>query len=48
MEDPQARKRPCARIERMNDRIDAGDWSGRDLWAAVVHAIHELQIVSRN
>jgi hypothetical protein len=30
--------------ERVNDRIDRGDWSGRDLWAAVVHAIHELQV----
>ena len=29
--------------ERVNDRIDNTDWSGRDLWAAVVHAIHELQ-----
>jgi hypothetical protein len=29
--------------ERINDRIDNADWSGRDLWAAVVHAIHELQ-----
>jgi hypothetical protein len=30
-------------VERINDRIDNADWSGRDLWAAVVHAIHELQ-----
>ena len=29
--------------ERINDRIDNADWSGRDLWAAVVHAIHDLQ-----
>jgi hypothetical protein len=29
--------------ERLNDRIDNADWSGRDLWAAVVHAIHDLQ-----
>jgi hypothetical protein len=29
--------------ERINERIDNADWSGRDLWAAVVHAIHELQ-----
>lgn len=28
---------------RINDRIDNADWSGRDLWAAVVHAIHGLQ-----
>jgi hypothetical protein len=30
-------------VERLNDRIDRGDLSGRDTWAAVVHAIHELQ-----
>ena len=30
-------------VERVNDLIDKGDWSGRDLWAAVVHTIHELQ-----
>jgi hypothetical protein len=30
-------------IERLNDRIDKADWNGRQLWAAVVHAIHELQ-----
>jgi hypothetical protein len=29
--------------ERLNDRIDNADWNGRDLWAAVVHAIHDLQ-----
>ena len=29
--------------ERLNDRIDAGDWRGRDVWARVVHAVHELQ-----
>jgi hypothetical protein len=29
--------------ERLNDRIDEGDWRGRDVWARVVHAIHELQ-----
>jgi hypothetical protein len=29
--------------ERVNDRIDRRDWSGRDVWAAVVHAIHDLQ-----
>lgn len=30
-------------VERVNDRIDNADWDGRDLWAAVVHAIHDLQ-----
>jgi hypothetical protein len=30
-------------VERLNDRIDQGDLSGRDTWAAVVHAIHEIQ-----
>ena len=30
-------------VERLNDRIDRGDWDGRDTWAAVVQAIHELQ-----
>jgi hypothetical protein len=30
-------------VERLNDRIDKGDWGGRDTWATVVHAIHELQ-----
>lgn len=29
--------------ERLNGRIDAGDWRGRDVWARVVHAVHELQ-----
>ena len=29
--------------ERVNDRIDQGDWDGRDVWARVVHAIHDLQ-----
>ncbi len=27
--------------ERLNMMIDRGDWTGRDLWARVVHAIHE-------
>jgi hypothetical protein len=31
--------------ERVNDRIDDGDWRGRDVWARVVHAIHEMQRV---
>ena len=29
--------------ERVNDRIDQNDWDGRDVWARVVHAIHDLQ-----
>ena len=29
--------------ERLNDHIDGGDWRGRDVWARVVHAVHELQ-----
>ena len=29
--------------ERVNDRIDQNDWDGRDVWARVVQAIHELQ-----
>jgi hypothetical protein len=32
-------------VERLNDHIDNGDWNGRDTWAAVVQAIHELQNV---
>ena len=32
-------------VERLNDRIDKGDWNRRDTWAAVVQAIHELQNV---
>ena len=30
-------------VERLNDRIDEQDWKGRNLWAIVVHAIHDLQ-----
>jgi hypothetical protein len=30
-------------VERVNDKIDKGDRDGSYLWAAVVHAIHELQ-----
>jgi hypothetical protein len=30
-------------VERLNAMIDGDDWRGRDLWARVVHAIHELQ-----
>ena len=30
-------------VERLNDRIDQGDLNGRVTWAAVVHAIHDLQ-----
>lgn len=31
-----------AAVERLNNMIDGDDWRGRDLWARVVHAIHEL------
>lgn len=30
-----------AAVERVNAMIDRGDGPGRDLWACVVHAIHE-------
>lgn len=30
-------------VERLNEMIDCDDRRGRDLWARVVHAIHELQ-----
>ena len=30
-------------VERLNDRIDQGDLNGREAWAAVVHAIHQIQ-----
>ena len=30
-------------VQRLNTMIDNDDWRGRDLWARVVHAIHELQ-----
>ena len=30
-------------VERLNNMIDGDDWRGRDLWARVVHAIHELR-----
>jgi len=29
--------------ERLNQMIDRNDTSGRDLWACVVHVIHERQ-----
>ena len=32
-----------AAVERLNIMIDSDDWRGRDLWARVVHAIHEMQ-----
>jgi hypothetical protein len=32
-----------AAVERLNQMIDQGDWRGRDVWARIVHAIHELQ-----
>jgi hypothetical protein len=30
-------------VERLNDHIDQGDLNGSVSWAAVVHAIHDLQ-----
>jgi hypothetical protein len=30
-------------VERLNQMIDKDDWRCRDLWARVVHAIHEMQ-----
>jgi hypothetical protein len=37
--------RRAARIaaERLNEMIDRNNISGRDMWACVVHAIHEQQ-----
>jgi hypothetical protein len=32
-----------AAVERLNMMIDRGNGRGRDLWACVVHAIHDLQ-----
>lgn len=32
-----------AAVERLNAMIDTDDWRERELWARVVHAIHELQ-----
>ena len=31
-------------VERLNQSIDERDIPGRDLWAQVVHAIHEHQL----
>ena len=30
-------------VERLNEMIDRGNIRGRDIWACVVHAIHEQQ-----
>jgi len=30
-------------VTRLNQRIDRGDWAGRDRWACVVRAIHQHQ-----
>jgi|1186.fasta_scaffold869270_2 hypothetical protein len=30
-------------MERLNKSIEWGDWSARDFWAQVVHAIHDYQ-----
>jgi len=32
-----------AAVERLNAMIDRGDGPGRDMWACIVHAIHERQ-----
>jgi len=32
-----------ASVERLNEMIERRDWDGRDLWARVVHAIHQVQ-----
>ena len=32
-----------AGVERLNERIDRGDWGGRDVWAQIVHCIHNFQ-----
>ena len=30
-------------VQRLNEMIDKDDWRCRDLWARIVHAIHEMQ-----
>jgi len=32
-----------AAVERLNQMIDQSDWRGRDVWARIIHAIHQLQ-----
>jgi hypothetical protein len=32
-----------AAVERLNAMMNSDDWRERELWARVVHAIHELQ-----
>lgn len=32
-----------AAVDRLNELIDRGDWRGRDVWARIVHAIHDVQ-----
>jgi hypothetical protein len=32
-----------AAAERLNEMIDRNNWRGRDIWACVVHAIHQQQ-----
>jgi hypothetical protein len=34
-------------VERLNEMIDRDNVRGRDIWACVVHAIHEQQDPSR-
>jgi len=33
-------------VERLNEMIDRDNVRGRDIWACVVHAIHEQQGIS--
>ena len=37
------RRAPQVAIERLNDMIDRNNTRGRDIWACVVHLIHERQ-----
>jgi len=32
-----------ASVERLNEMIERRDWGGRDVWARIVHAIHQEQ-----
>jgi hypothetical protein len=43
MIEQHGRRAGHAAAERVNQMIDDGDWAGRDLWARVVHSIHEQQ-----
>ena len=35
-------------VERLNRYIDAGDWASRDMWARIVHRVHENQHASQS